>query len=633
MMSFEQYVNYSEEKLERVMLGYCKQVEPELSVIIPKEITALIQLFGTSPFVKFRELTSILNKMTPEKFTKIAKQTIDIVNIFADTKDSMEQIIGLVLQFGIKQPVFVSQYADLCGLLFAHLPKLGMICEFQWVLEDPDVSSTFRKMVIQQTNDLFTTHRNYTPDDIHLDSDGKKIVYQEELDLKKSKLKDNFFAVMVLVGELYNVELIKRNLVYKGVFEVLLPPKNTQLSEVDLEGLCRLFKRCGKKLDEEGKKHVDKYLQKLQSHAHRFTFRTKVLVDEIKEMRSNDWKHRLKKETAKTKAEIRDEFEDEQAKKESSRHGHHNSYGGHGHHKGRGGGRKDYRDDRRGGRGKRYDDEYDDEYYNVGYDDYDDRRRGKHGYSTNNLRDSRVPLKASYKEKRGDRDDYRSSRGSASTSRLRKVGMRSTSRYDDNHSWGDDGGSQNGGSNGRYKPKFGGKLDMSPSKSYGMYQKKSSSSKPRNMVRTKSDSTGSDTHSRNGSYGGGGFKNGGGQGSQYGDAEQKRKLNGFIDEYVASGVMDDILDYNCTDYKVWAAVINDGLRDRKSSQIKPFIDLVIDLFEQGVLDNRQANFVNIVVKYLTIQLDESSMDCPNFTRYVAQLFANLVYNEYLKAET
>ena len=463
-----------------------------------------------------KKLTGVLNKMTPEKFTKIAKQTLDIVNEYAETKDQMEVIVGLVLKFGIKQPVFGSQYAELCNHLYDYLNRLRMVCEFEWVIQDKDLSKTFRNMVIQQTNDLFTTHRNHSPPDIHLDEDGKKIMDEEYLELKISKKKDNFFAVMILVAELYNVELIKKNLVYKGLFEVLLPPQNTKLSAIDLEGLCRLLKRCGKKLDEQGERHVSKYLQKLQSHARKFDFRTKVLVDEVNEMRSNGWKHRLKKETAKTKEEIRDEFEKEQAEKERPKY---DQRGG------RGGGRNDYRDDR-GGRGngrknKYRDNRYNDEDYDDYYDDYnnnDDYQRGSHGYSTSNLKP--LPTKDRYKEKNYDR----SSRRSQSSRNLRKVGNTSSrSRYNDQRSWGDDSQNNGGGGNGRYGNKFD-KQEMSQSKSYGMYKKKESS-KPRHLLRTKSDSAFSVTsnesdYSRSSING----ASNGHSTSKYGEGDKKKKI-------------------------------------------------------------------------------------------------------------
>jgi len=135
-----------------------------------------------------KKLTGVLNKMTPEKFTKIAKLTLDTVNEFAESPEQMNIIIGLVLQFGIKQPVFGGQYASLCRHLYDYLPKLGMICEYEWVVNDDDVSTTFRKMVIQQTNELFTTHREYelTKEEI---KELQKINDDEMTDIAISKKK------------------------------------------------------------------------------------------------------------------------------------------------------------------------------------------------------------------------------------------------------------------------------------------------------------------------------------------------------------------------------------------------------------------------------------------------------------
>eukprot|EP00488_Nonionellina_sp_1-RS-2012_P002646 TRINITY_DN5186_c0_g1_i1.p1 TRINITY_DN5186_c0_g1~~TRINITY_DN5186_c0_g1_i1.p1 ORF type:complete len:110 (-),score=29.21 TRINITY_DN5186_c0_g1_i1:43-372(-) len=108
---------------------------------------------------------------------------------------------------------------------------------------------------------------------------------------------------------------------------------------------------------------------------------------------------------------------------------------------------------------------------------------------------------------------------------------------------------------------------MSPSKSFGsMYQRKSSNSG--SLTRNKSE------HSMYSAVSNG-------DGATYGDGDQIRQLSGYIDEYIASGVIDDIIDLNCQDFKVWASVINDGFRDRKTAEIHHFINLILDLFEQN----------------------------------------------------
>ena len=45
-MSFEKLVDYSEDRLVMVMYGYCKAIERQFSMTIPKEIKDLIHLFG-----------------------------------------------------------------------------------------------------------------------------------------------------------------------------------------------------------------------------------------------------------------------------------------------------------------------------------------------------------------------------------------------------------------------------------------------------------------------------------------------------------------------------------------------------------------------------------------------------------
>ena len=344
-----------------------------------------------------KRMTGVLNKMTPEKFEKISKQTLDGINDFAETKQEMNTIIGLILEFGIKQPVFGGQYALLCQKVYDHLPRLTMICDYEWLVNDDDVSTTFRKMVIQQTNNLFTKHRKY---DIPLPSE-KELKYKEDIEMAQRKRKQNFFAVMELVAEIYNVALIKKNLIYKGVVDPLLPPKNENLSSVDVEGLCRLFKRCGKKLDVQGKKYVDKYLQKLSTHVRKFDFRTKVLVDEIKEMRARDWKHRLKKEVAKTLDELHKDIQEEEDAANAKK----SYYNGNG--------RRD--NSRKGNNKRRKDRDYDSNYYEVG--DYEDKKhRNGNDYRRKKGGDR-------YQRKNKYEDDYEeTSKNGSRYKQKRKVG-------------------------------------------------------------------------------------------------------------------------------------------------------------------------------------------------------------------
>ena len=140
--------------------------------------------------------------MTPEKYDRIAAQTMEVVKEFAETEDAMKDIIGTMLQFAVKVPVFGNQYAQLCKHLFGHLRQLALACDYKWVLEDKDISKTFRQMVVAETHSLFLKHKDHSPSDMDLDEDGNKITNAEDLEIKRLKLKNNFFAVCTLAAEL-----------------------------------------------------------------------------------------------------------------------------------------------------------------------------------------------------------------------------------------------------------------------------------------------------------------------------------------------------------------------------------------------------------------------------------------------
>merc|ERR1719319_1054205 len=91
-------------------------------------------------------------------------------------------------------------------------------------------------------------------------------------------------------------------------------------------------------------------------------------------------------------------------------------------------------------------------------------------------------------------------------------------------------------------------------------------------------------------------------------------------------MIDEITELDVTDLAGWRVEITNGLRDRKHSEIERFIRMVEELFEKNVFSEFES-----VVKYLAIEMDNASVDCPNFGKYVGRLFANLYNSEYLKA--
>jgi len=103
---------------------------------------------------------------------------------------------------------------------------------------------------------------------------------------------------MELVALLFNAKLLTLNIITKGVLAQLFPPHQKQINKVDIEGICKLLRKCGKSLDVEDTKLIDEYLQLLVVYAKKCDDKIIKLVDDIKKLRNSQW---LKNEEIQSK--------------------------------------------------------------------------------------------------------------------------------------------------------------------------------------------------------------------------------------------------------------------------------------------------------------------------------------------
>jgi len=97
-----------------------------------------------------------------------------------------------------------------------------------------------------------------------------------------------FVGVMELIAELYNANLLRINLMYKGVLNVVL--SKSTLQEVEVEGISRLLVKCGATLYPENRKLFEKCLKELIGHAAQFGdehLRIGALIEKVKNMKLN----------------------------------------------------------------------------------------------------------------------------------------------------------------------------------------------------------------------------------------------------------------------------------------------------------------------------------------------------------
>lgn len=73
----------------------------------------------------FKQLRSILNKLTPQKFQDLMKQ---VMELSIDTEDRLKGAIDLIFEKAISEPSFSVAYANMCRCLLGVSPAVVCHC-------------------------------------------------------------------------------------------------------------------------------------------------------------------------------------------------------------------------------------------------------------------------------------------------------------------------------------------------------------------------------------------------------------------------------------------------------------------------------------------------------------------------
>ena len=209
-----------------------------------------------------------LNQMTPQRFFEQKEIAMDIIRQQVHDDRGMSLVIELLLDCGFKQPKFTHLFTQMLSFLHSRLYEVP-----HWNVMEQSDEKRFCGMISRRIIALFEKYRQQNS--------------------KSKEDKHRFFAIMVLIAGLFRVRLLSKSVIFRDVFDELLPPKNANLCRVDIEGICRLLRHCGKLLDKHESFVIDAYLDKLLFFAQAFYpgFRTKVLIQSIVQQSVNEWKY------------------------------------------------------------------------------------------------------------------------------------------------------------------------------------------------------------------------------------------------------------------------------------------------------------------------------------------------------
>lgn len=275
-----------------------KQDDPMDIVVAPLEKTDsryVVKRDAEGEERVMRDLNSILNKLTPEKFDTLVQQVVDLR---IDNVELLKQVVDLVFEKALSEPAFSAVYAEFCEKLGGKLPQF----------KEGEKSQTFRRLILNQCQGEFEK----------TDSKSEKPADMSDLDWEEqnSAQKRRMLGTIRFIGELF-VRGVLSGTIMMSCTQILLGDTNNPVEE-DTEALCNLLKTVGATLEKKQKDFVAEVIYKLTelTKSKKLSSRLRFMCQDIIDLKGNRWRDRLGAEKAKKISEIRKEDSDDKKKKE-----------------------------------------------------------------------------------------------------------------------------------------------------------------------------------------------------------------------------------------------------------------------------------------------------------------------------
>uniref|UniRef100_A0A665UEI9 Eukaryotic translation initiation factor 4 gamma 1 n=1 Tax=Echeneis naucrates TaxID=173247 RepID=A0A665UEI9_ECHNA len=241
----------------------------------------------------------ILNKLTPQKFQQLMKQVTELT---IDTEERLKGVIDLTFEKAISEPDFSVAYANMCRCL------MGLKVQ---TTDKPGATVNFRKLLLNRCQKEFEKDKD---DDEIFEKKQKELEAAEyskrlveELEEAKDKARRRSLGNIKFIGELFKLKMLTEVIMHDCIVKLL---KNHD--EESLECLCRLLSTIGKDLDfEKAKPRMDQYFNQMEKiiKERKTTSRIRFMLQDVLDLRRNNWVPRRGDQGPKTIDQIHKEAE------------------------------------------------------------------------------------------------------------------------------------------------------------------------------------------------------------------------------------------------------------------------------------------------------------------------------------
>ncbi|CAG9092117.1 unnamed protein product [Plutella xylostella] len=225
----------------------------------------------------FRKVRGILNKLTPEKFTKLSD---DLLALDLASDKVLKGVILLIFEKALDEPKYSSMYAQLCKRLSEEAPDL----EPPPPPGAPPGPCTFKVLLLNKCRTEFENRAQAFA------AFEERALAPEELErrhLAKCKMLGN----IKFIGELGKLEILSESILHRCIQQLLARRAAADHHE-DLECLAQLVRTCGRVLDSErGRGLMDQYFQRIEtlSTSRELQPRIRFMLRDVGELRRGGW--------------------------------------------------------------------------------------------------------------------------------------------------------------------------------------------------------------------------------------------------------------------------------------------------------------------------------------------------------